>query len=144
LNIQLHVQNPWNWDTVFRLCKGFLVDKLVKNYRHIQNINIENLLQWKSLWLRYRRLTIKFKFLQYLLIILYLKWCEALPVSLSSYAKPLSDARKEPIYAYTFCIGQIAISCKVICVVKEVILQEHKYLWFCLLVWVCVVEAVFL
>lgn len=70
----------------------------------------------------------KFKLLQFLLFILYLKYCEALPISLSSYAKPLSDARKEPIYAYTFCIGQIAISCKVICVVKEVILQEHTYL----------------
>ena len=69
-----------------------------------------------------------FKSLQFLLIILYLEYCEALPISLSSYAKPLSDARKEPIYAYTFCIGQIAISCKVICVVKEVILQEHTYL----------------
>lgn len=45
------------------------------------------------------------------------------------YQTIIGGTRKQPIYTLvlTLCIGQIAISCKVICVVKEVILQEHTH-----------------
>ena len=38
------------------IVRVFWVDKLIKNWRHIQNINIENLLQIEISWLRHRRI----------------------------------------------------------------------------------------
>ena len=38
------------------IVRVFWVDKLIKNWRHIQNINIENLLQIKMSLLRHRRI----------------------------------------------------------------------------------------